>query len=144
DWRLDLRAGLFVDNAKDLVYALPAGLRPAPSCQCLGDRIHEGYVPLRVGGNDRVADTRERPPQPLALHPHFLLGLQTLEGMAEDSGGTLEDEDVSRPGRVPDHVCPGSWGRAAGASPRPLMRLRARLRMSSRRRAWPGDRRCSD
>src|SRR5207244_149885 len=93
--------GLLVDNPKDLLAVASLRLRGVPSSQVLRHRIHERNVAVHIGGDHGVADTFQRPFQPLALFGHRPYGLPLLghivKGEQHAARGRLRADSTSQP-----------------------------------------------
>jgi len=70
--------GLLVDDPEDVLAGLAQGFPELPAGQRQGDGIEEGNPAFCVAGDDRIADTAERYPQPLALFAQFLFRFLAL------------------------------------------------------------------
>ena len=69
DGALRRLAGLLVDDDEHPLHGEAGGLRFRPAGQRLRDRVQPGHATVLVGRDDRVADARDRDPQPLLRLP---------------------------------------------------------------------------
>ena len=75
---LDRFAGVFIDDVEDIRQGPPRGVGGSPASQGLGHVVHERDPAIAIGADHRVADARQRDPQPLRLLSQGFLG--TLAG----------------------------------------------------------------
>ena len=92
-----IRAGLaraFVDDAENLVEGFALSLFLVPSRQHLRHPIDQDHFPLRVGGDDPIADAAQRHQQSLSLRSQLLQIVHPPESLRQHFGHLLQGGDI--------------------------------------------------